>query len=80
MNELIILLRVDAAAVALAATIGAAALVTSHRDEAAAGLEEGLERAAAWRAVAQAAGVAVALWLLSHVILRAHGRHRAVDA
>jgi hypothetical protein len=76
MPELLILLRVDAAAVALAACVAAAALIGSHRDEAAAGLAEGLERAAAWRAAAGAALVAGVLWLLE-TVLRAHGRHRA---
>lgn len=75
MPELLILLRIDAAAVALAATVGAAALIFEHREEAAAGWAEGLEQARAWRAVARVAGVAALLWLLER-LLRPHGAHR----
>ncbi|MEE4545546.1 hypothetical protein V2S66_26710 [Streptomyces sp. V4-01] len=77
MRELLILLRFDSYVVALGATIAAATIITSHREEAAAGLAEGAERVAAWRAAARVAAVSALLWLLSRVVLRAHGRHRA---
>jgi hypothetical protein len=75
MPELLILLRVDAAAVALAATIGAAAYIQSHQPEAAAGLAGGLEWAAVRRAQVRDAALDVVMWLLEH-LLRAHGQHR----
>jgi hypothetical protein len=83
MTELLILLRIDAAAVALAAVIGSAAYVGAHHTEAIAALAEGLAQLAAWRdslaalgRASAAAAVTALLWLLAH-ILRAHGRHRA---
>jgi hypothetical protein len=86
MTELLMLLRIDAAAVALAAVIGSTAYVGAHHTEATAALAEGLAQVAAWRdslaalgRASAAAAVTALLWLLAH-ILRAHGRHRAGDA
>lgn len=76
MNELLILLRVDAAAVALAATTGAAIFIGAHRAEAEAALAEGLAQVAAWSSAVATAAATALLWLLVHV-LPGHGQHRA---
>lgn len=76
MSDVLILLRVDAAAVAMAATTGAAVFISAHRAEAEAARAEGLAQLATWSSAVATAAATALLWLLVHV-LPGHGQHRA---